>query len=1203
MTGKPTYEELEQRIKELESEFVEAKLTQEELQEAEEKALRQSEGKYRTLFENMTQGAFRQRADGVLVDVNTAALKMFGLTKSEFLSRTSETLVWDVVHEDGSLFPGTEHPSMMALRTGKPVFSVVAGVRNERTGDRVWMEINAIPEFHPGASKPFQVMVTMHDITQRKQAAKVLQESENAYRTLAENLPGMVYRVFVRENNRMEFFNKMLQPMTGYRIEELTAGEVCSIEPLILSEDREAVITTVKRALQDHQPFEVEYRLRNRRGETRYFLERGRPIYGEDGDPLYVDGVILDVSARKVAEEALRKLDHEKAVILNATVEGMGLVDTSLRVVWANKVCGDRAGLPLEKLPGRYCYEIWAGRSNACVGCPILKTIETGRSEEAEIPSPDGRIWLHRGYPIQNACGQIESVVATAVDVTERKRAEEALLFKENIVRHSSSVIATCDLEGKMTYGNPSFLRKWGFDNPGEFLGRPFWKFWLVEDRRDEIMRILRDEGAWFGEIKAARKDGSIFDVQVSAATVLDSDGNPVALTSTSIDITERKQTEEKLRRYGQILDQISDAVISTDLDGYVVTWNKGAERIFGYLADEASGKHISLIYPPDQHEFLQYEVIEPLKERGRHESEVKVRRKSGEDFYAYLSLSMLKNEEGFEIGMIGNSIDLTDRRQMEEELRKSETRLRLAQVSAGAGMWDWDMSTGKLEWSEELFRLFGLDPKRTAASFESWESVLHPDDRAGAKNRIETAIQSHTPLSSEYRVVLPSGEVRWINALGNTTYDNSGKAQRMSGISIDITERKRVEEEIQRLAQQRQLALDASRMGWWHYDPITQIASWDERYKEIFAVTGYQQPNDEMLARLHPEDLLGVRAKVEAALDPVNPQPYSAQYRINLPDGSMRWIETHGIASFEGTGANRRATSLVGTVADITERKRAENAIKQRTLELKQLNDTLEHRVQERTQELHAVNEELKAENEERLRVGIELRESESQLRELSSALLTAQERERKVIAQEVHDSIGASLAAAKFKVEATLSEVGENNPQTRVALESVIPVIQGAIEEGRRIQMSLRPSILDDFGILATISWFCRQFESTYSNIHIKKEIEIEEHEVPDSLKIVIYRVLQEALNNVAKHTKASVALLSLRKASQGIQLVIRDSGQGFDLDEAYSRKGTARGLGLDSMRERIELSGGSFTIESHKGAGTVIQAFWPAEGKIGK
>jgi signal transduction histidine kinase len=179
---------------------------------------------------------------------------------------------------------------------------------------------------------------------------------------------------------------------------------------------------------------------------------------------------------------------------------------------------------------------------------------------------------------------------------------------------------------------------------------------------------------------------------------------------------------------------------------------------------------------------------------------------------------------------------------------------------------------------------------------------------------------------------------------------------------------------------------------------------------------------------------------------------------------------------------------------------------------------------------------------------------------------------------------------------VENALTEVTDKSPETTTVLQSVIPIIQGAIDEARRIQMNLRPSILDDLGILATIRWLCRQFESTYSRIHINQSIKIEEHEVPGPLRTVIFRVLQEGLNNVAKHSKAKMVMLLLRKTGWRVQLVIQDNGQGFDLSKERFSDGAAHGLGLNSMRERTELSGGSFEIESTVGKGTTIRATWP-------
>ena len=217
-------------------------------------------------------------------------------------------------------------------------------------------------------------------------------------------------------------------------------------------------------------------------------------------------------------------------------------------------------------------------------------------------------------------------------------------------------------------------------------------------------------------------------------------------------------------------------------------------------------------------------------------------------------------------------------------------------------------------------------------------------------------------------------------------------------------------------------------------------------------------------------------------------------------------------------------------------------------------------------------------------------LRESENRLRHLSSQLLTAQENERKRIARELHDSIGQSLAATKFILEKKLSQFDKGMAPPGVALEDVIPMIQNAIEESRRISMDLWPSVLDDLGILSAISWFCRQFEIVYSSISIEKQLDMQEDEVPVPLKVVIYRVLQETLNNIAKHSQADRVYISLWKQDGKIELTIEDNGIGFDLET--SRKG----LGLVSMKERIEFSGGSLAVESDLKLGTTIRATWP-------
>ena len=226
-------------------------------------------------------------------------------------------------------------------------------------------------------------------------------------------------------------------------------------------------------------------------------------------------------------------------------------------------------------------------------------------------------------------------------------------------------------------------------------------------------------------------------------------------------------------------------------------------------------------------------------------------------------------------------------------------------------------------------------------------------------------------------------------------------------------------------------------------------------------------------------------------------------------------------------------------------------------------------------------------------------LRESDKELRLLSAQLLSAEENERKRIARELHDSIGQSLSAIKFTVENVLRAIPPTSEIAEItALKTLIPLIQETIEEVRRIVMALRPSILDDLGILATVTWVCREFQTLFQSIRITTTIEVEESHIPQHLKTVIYRVLQEALNNVSKHSGADQVRLNLKPKGTMIEFSITDNGRGFDAKKTLAQISARGGFGLVSMRERISMSGARFTIESAPGSGTCIKMIWPAE-----
>lgn len=247
-------------------------------------------------------------------------------------------------------------------------------------------------------------------------------------------------------------------------------------------------------------------------------------------------------------------------------------------------------------------------------------------------------------------------------------------------------------------------------------------------------------------------------------------------------------------------------------------------------------------------------------------------------------------------------------------------------------------------------------------------------------------------------------------------------------------------------------------------------------------------------------------------------------------------------------------------------------------------------------TAELQKVNKELENQILENLELKKALENSEKERYKASSELIVAQENERKRMAFELHDVLGKSLTAIKFCVENIIFTKKILGKNTRHQLENIVTMVQDTITETREITKNLWPPVLDDLGIVSTISWYAREFENIYPWIFVDLKISITEDEISDFIKIVIFRILQESMNNCVKHSECKNILICLENDSQGIKLVVEDDGKGFELRKNSSQAINSQGLGLSSMKERARLSDAIFELNSKKGSGTIIKVVWP-------
>ncbi len=497
-----------------------------------------------------------------------------------------------------------------------------------------------------------------------------------------------------------------------------------------------------------------------------------------------------------------------------------------------------------------------------------------------------------------------------------------------------------------------------------------------------------------------------------------------------------------------------------------------------------------------------------------------------------------------------------------------------MATKATNDAIWDLNLTADTVQWNDTYTTLFGR-PLETENSWQWWVDRLHPEDRERTVGGLRAAIDGREDhWICEYRFLRADGTRAEVFDRAYIARDESGKAWRVVGAMSDQTERKQAEEQVSRSQKTFSELVERAPFGIYVVDSQFRIAqmnigSQTGAFRNVRPVIG--RDFTEAMRILWPEPVAAeIIGHFRHTLDTGDPY-YSRDFINPRHDAeiveSYEW-ELHRLMLPDGQ------YGVICYYFDSTKLKEAEKALHQQTMDLQHLTETLEDRVKERTVELA----------------------------NLSSRLVSAQEDERRRVAYDLHDNAWQALVAIRFEIERLFSD---RDKMDRAALQDKSKKIMAALLEAvgkiRSMQGDLWPYVLDDIGILATIDWYCREFEKNHPGITIERKEEAAEIEILPSAKIVIYRILQETLNNVAKHSRASQVTIRLATRDHRLEFSIEDNGIGFDLEEAIARRSPWGGLGLLNIKARTELSGGLFGIESAPGIGTTVCASWSLQEDI--
>jgi len=617
------------------------------------------------------------------------------------------------------------------------------------------------------------------------------------------------------------------------------------------------------------------------------------------------------------------------------------------------------------------------------------------------------------------------------------------------------------------------------------------------------------------------------------------------ALTLAAQMTKDLRETEERFRL---ITESASDLIVLIDPQGRRIYANPAYGRLFGDKTDLLGSDAFHEIHPEDK-ERVEKAFSDTVRDGQNRDVEFRFLLPGGEVRWIESHRSAVFDSQGRVAHIVAVARDVTERRRQDEALRARDVQLQEAQVLANLGSWEWDVRTNSRRWSDQLAKIFGLRHDQVPPAFDGFYPLVHPEDRERTAKIANEALRSGTDYENQFRIVRPDGVVRTVHNQARVDRDESGRAVRIIGVCQDITERKLAEEQVRASQERFRMMVENVRdYAIYILDMNGYVTSWNLGAERI---EGYRA--EEIIGKHYSCFFLADHAArgdpgMQLQFASIQGRYESEGWRVRK-NGSQFWAHIIVTPLLDETGKSRGFSEITH---DVTERKRAE-------------------------EDLHSYADRLKT---------------------TSRRLVEVQEAERRLLARELHDRVGQNLTALGINLSIVAGGLPASaKPELAARLEECGLLVAGTVDAMRNVMAELRPHALDDYGLPAALRSLATGF-SHRTGIQVAFEGDARGTDLPKPVDLAMFRIAQEALNNVAKHSNAHHVEIAIRRTNGRATLSVRDNGIGFD-PKRIERSKREAGWGLLIMRERAEAVGARFSLNAGLNTGVQVLVEYHVKG----